>query len=317
MIKVSIIVPVYNVEKFLPQCMDSLINQSLHEIEIICVNDGSTDKSLNILNRYAKQDKRIKILSQQNMGLSGARNTGLSFATGEYICFVDSDDWIDIDYCEKLYKKAKKENADIVRGIIYNEYPDRTENHEFNKTIKEFSNKKIPLGINDHCVVAWDGIYKRQFLMDNHINFIFGLVHEDIPFTAKTTFYANKIIPCDNTFYHYRQSRPGQLSEINLKSINGTFFANHYALDFINLVKYKDEKDYIDALHRIIWRYDSKFIQGIKKLDDFSDELKKKYFDMWCNDLKMCKHLNKIKRHFHWLKYVIKGDMKKYIKKRI
>ena len=107
-IKVSIIVPVYNVEKYLAQCLDSLINQTLKEIEIICVNDGSKDNSAKILTAYAQKYVRIKIINQTNQGLSAARNNGISVATGEYIGFVDSDDWVDIDFYKKLYSAGKK-----------------------------------------------------------------------------------------------------------------------------------------------------------------------------------------------------------------
>ena len=100
--KISVIVPVYKVEKFLPKCLESLINQTLKDIEIICINDGSPDNSLKILEEYAKKDSRIKIINQKNAGPSVARNNGMSAASGEYIGFVDSDDWIDLDFYEKL-----------------------------------------------------------------------------------------------------------------------------------------------------------------------------------------------------------------------
>ena len=315
--KVSIIVPVYNVEQFLPQCMESLINQTLQEIEIICVNDGSTDESEKILNQYAKRDKRIDIITQQNMGLSAARNTGLALATGEYVCFVDSDDWVDTDWCEKLYTRAKSEHADIARGMIYNEYPNKTEPHEFNPTIKHFAGNNLHLGKNDHCVVVWNSIYKRKFLTDNHINFIVGLVHEDIPWTAQTTYYAHGIVPIDNTFYHYRQKRAGQLSERNMKSVIGTFMANHHAITFINSVKYKHKHDYINAIKRIIWRTDNTFIYAIQNLDDFSDDLVTHYFNLWQNDLLKCKYIDKCEKDFPWIRYVIRGNLKKYTEHRV
>ena len=105
-ISISIVVPVYNVEKYLRQCLDSIINQTFKDFECICVNDGSTDKSLSILQEYANKDNRIKIIPQKNIGLAGARNTALSVASGKYVLFVDSDDYIDINLCEALYKDA-------------------------------------------------------------------------------------------------------------------------------------------------------------------------------------------------------------------
>lgn len=111
--KISIIVPVYNVEKYLSKCLNSLINQTLAELEILCVNDGSTDNSAKILADFAKMDSRIKVFFQENSGQSAARNLAIERATGEYLGFVDSDDWVDLDYFEKLYNTAKKYDCDI------------------------------------------------------------------------------------------------------------------------------------------------------------------------------------------------------------
>ena len=120
--KVSIIIPVYNVEPFLARCLDSVVGQTLRGIEIICVDDGSPDRSIDILNRYAAQDDRIRVISQENRGLGGARNRGFDAATGEFILFVDSDDWIDPAYCERLYEAAHPiweqcHDHPFVRGI--------------------------------------------------------------------------------------------------------------------------------------------------------------------------------------------------------
>ena len=112
--KVSIIIPVYNVEPFLARCLDSVVGQTLRGIEIICVDDGSPDRSIDILNRYAAQDDRIRVISQENRGLGGARNRGFDAATGEFILFVDSDDWIDPAYCERLYEAAREAERSIV-----------------------------------------------------------------------------------------------------------------------------------------------------------------------------------------------------------
>jgi len=318
MARVSIIVPVYNVAEFLPMCMDSLVNQTLQDIEIICVNDGSTDDSLKILRRYAETDSRIKVIDQNNMGLAGARNTGLSFANGEYIGFVDSDDWVDVNWFEKLYNAASVADADIARAPVVKEFPDGESSAvPFNSVLHDCITSHRDLGINEHFVVVWNGIYRRKMLMDNHINFIFGLVHEDIPFQAKVSFFANKIVPVDGTAYHYRQNRPGQLSETNLKSINGTFYANHYAMDFMNMVKYKNKTDYLDAISRCIWRADFKFIAGVKDIAEFSPDVQRKYFDMWRHDMMMCKYKRKLRRRYKWLRYVMAGRMDTYVRVRL
>ena len=114
MIKISIIIPVYNTEKYLKKCLDSIINQTLKSLEIICIDDCSTDNSLNILKEYQLKDKRIKIIEQkENKGQGVARNLGLNIAEGEYIGFIDSDDWVDLNFFEKLYFAAKKYNSDV------------------------------------------------------------------------------------------------------------------------------------------------------------------------------------------------------------
>ena len=112
-ILVSVIIPAYNVEKYIAKCLDSLINQSLKDIEIIIIDDGSTDKTPFIIKDYANQDKRIKVIAQTNQKQGAARNRGLEAASGEYIGFVDADDWVDLNYFEKLYETAKKYNSDI------------------------------------------------------------------------------------------------------------------------------------------------------------------------------------------------------------
>ena len=111
--KITVIIPVYNVEIYLADCLDSVLQQTLNEIEIICINDGSSDNSLEILKEYARKDSRIIIISQENKGLGSARNRGLEVATGEYVAFLDSDDWVDNNYYEKLYNTAKKYNSEI------------------------------------------------------------------------------------------------------------------------------------------------------------------------------------------------------------
>ena len=119
MVKVSVIVPVYNGEKYLTQCLDSIINQTLEDIEIISINDGSEDNSLSILERYASMDNRIKIISTENRGLGAARNSGLELATGEYVAFVDADDWIDKETYEQLYSKSASSDLVIIIVIFF------------------------------------------------------------------------------------------------------------------------------------------------------------------------------------------------------
>lgn len=205
MIKVSIIVPVYNNEKYLEKCINSIVKQTLKEIEIILVDDGSTDKSLNILKNYESKDKRIKVLSQVNMGPSCARNKGLHIAKGEYVGFVDSDDWIDLDFYEKLYNAAKKYNADIsVAGIKRHRSYKWKYHLQINK--EEFTddkNKKFLLcDVPDKCYPV-NKIYKLSKLNQYNILFEPGVYFEDRLFTAQVLVYLDGLVTVPNIYYNY------------------------------------------------------------------------------------------------------------------
>ena len=116
---ISIIIPIYNNEKFISRCLDSIINQTYKKIEIIIVNDGSTDKSLDVISKYEKKDNRIKVINKKNEGVSIARNIGIESSKGDYITFVDADDWLELDAIEKLYIEITEKNVDVVRGNYY------------------------------------------------------------------------------------------------------------------------------------------------------------------------------------------------------
>lgn len=205
MAKISIIVPVYNTEKFLEKCLNSLINQTLKDIEIICINDGSTDKSLQILEKFANKDKRIQIINQTNSGLSVARNIGIKKAKGEYIGFVDSDDWVDLNFFEQLYINVKKYNADIgVAGIK------RVRSYKWKYHIKlekeeviQDTNKKFKkCDVTEKCYV-WNKIYKLSELQKLNINFEPNVYFEDRLFTAQVLINLKTLVTVPNTYYNY------------------------------------------------------------------------------------------------------------------
>lgn len=207
MTKLSIIVPVYNVEKYLQKCLESLIKQTLKDIEIICVNDGSMDNSLAILKEFASKDSRIKIIDNQHQGVAKTRNTGIEQSTGEYIGFVDSDDYIDIDFFEKLYNSATKSNSDIAIASIlkhkkfFNIYNAKYTKEETAITIQD----KIKLceDKKHFFFYAWNKIYHSGFIKENNIKFSEGQIYEDVMFAIKALYYSNKIISVYGTKYHY------------------------------------------------------------------------------------------------------------------
>jgi len=283
-IKVSIIVPVYNVEKYLRQCLDSLINQTLQEIEIICVDDGSTDNSSNILSDYAQKDSRIIVHRQENQGLANARNAGLKLANGEYIGFVDSDDFVDIDFFEKLYQAASSDNADIARALYKYHYPDSEKLDLYlDKIIKQRIKQKKTLGINDHTVVVWNAIYRKKFLSDNGIMYFDNLrSSEDISFTARATFCANKTVPVTDTFLHYRKDIKTSISNnISLNKIFTDIKANEITTDFLNRIYEKTQfKDYKTAYLRCVWRCNNTF-KACLNLEDFNTTNQEKYLEQF------------------------------------
>ena len=198
-VKVSIIVPVYNVAPYLRKCLDSLINQTLKEIEILAVNDGSTDDSPLILNEYSKLDSRIKVLNKPNGGLSDARNYAFLYINGEYVAFVDSDDYVDHDMYEVMYQKAVETGSEIVECNLHHTF-DNYEDTEIG--VKETDPKELLM--NGRSVV-WNKIYKTSWLLDTKVEFPKGLIYEDVCFYSKLIPYLHKISYVDEPFVHYVQ----------------------------------------------------------------------------------------------------------------
>lgn len=205
MVKISVIVPVYNNDKYLRKCLQSIVSQTFTDIEIICINDGSTDNSLEILKDFARLDNRIIIIDGENKGVSCARNAGLAVANGEYAGFVDSDDWIDADFYEKLYTAAKKHNADIaVCGIK------RLRRWKWKYHLKfagevytEDNNMKFLLcDVPDKCYV-WNKIYKLEELRKHAIDFEVDVYYEDRYFTAQALVYLKSLVVVPDTYYNY------------------------------------------------------------------------------------------------------------------
>ena len=235
MAKVSIIVPVYNVEKYLRKCLDSLINQTLKDIEIICINDGSTDKSLEILEEYKNRDSRIILLNQENSGQSVARNRGIEIAKGEYIGFVDPDDWIDLDYYEKLYNAASTNNTDIaVGGIIRVTGIKKKKFLNFEKeTITDNTNLKFELCDVPEKSYVWNKIYKTEKLKEIGLEFEKGIFYEDCIFTPQALFYLEKIVTVPNIYYYYLRRGNSTVKQRSEKANADNVYAHKKANDFI------------------------------------------------------------------------------------
>lgn len=201
--KVSIIVPVYNTEKYLNECIDNLKEQTLKDIEMIFIDDGSIDNSLNILNNWAENDCRIKVIHQENKGAAIARQAGIDVAQGEYIKFVDSDDILEKNACELCYNEAKKYDADIVVHNIYIFTQDcRWENDRYNGDEEQVITEQL---FHPLCVSLWAHLYNTNFIKSNNISFKnFCSMGEDVCFNKISYPTAKKIVTIPDYLYSYR-----------------------------------------------------------------------------------------------------------------
>lgn len=209
MIKLSIIIPMYNVEQYIGKCLDSCLSQDLSkdEYEIVVVDDGSPDNSSRIVEEFMKRYSNIRLINRENGGLSAARNTGIREAKGEYVWFVDSDDWIEKNILKYLMSEIYKNRLDALCFNLMLVYSDGLSKSYH---IKHGTNEKVFKGDEFLCVVdmppaAWAAIYKKNFLIKNSLYFYEGILHEDQEFTPRAYFLANRIMFVDKVCYYYFQ----------------------------------------------------------------------------------------------------------------
>lgn len=241
---VSIVVPVYNVEKYVAKCIDSIIKQSYPNIEIIIVNDGSKDNSDKIIKKYQRIDNRIKYIKKRNGGLSSARNRGIEEASGKYICFIDSDDYIDQNYINILISRIIKDNSDIAICNMKYIYQDGEEKKPpfyitDNKTI---NNKEalqyLFLGkqFQNHAV---NKLYKLSIFKENDIRFPINKIYEDVFTIYKTLLNAKKISLCNDYLYFYLREREGSI-------LTSKF--NEKRFDILEAMSTISKEDFLDDL---------------------------------------------------------------------
>ena len=260
-IKVSIIIPVYNVEKYLEECLDSAVNQTLKEIEIIAVNDGSKDSSLDILNKYKKKYENFNVINQENKGLSGARNAGIKMAKGKYVYFLDSDDYIELDSMEICYKEMKKNNLDIITfdAIPFYDvsYTNKLDNETYKKKLHEYYDrtKKLTSEVMNgedfyiylnkmksyHSCIGFN-VYKREYIEKNKLYFYEGILHEDEIYAIQSFIKANKVKYLPRKFYNRRiRENSIMTAPISEKRIYGNYIVAEEAYKFIKNHKLKEE----------------------------------------------------------------------------
>lgn len=244
-IKVSIIVPVYQVEKYLPECLDSILNQTYKNIEIIIVDDGSPDRCPLICDKYAEKDSRIRVIHQNNQGLSSARNTGIQYATGDYIAFIDSDDKIKDTFIEVLLSNLLGTKADVSCCNFIWSYPEYDKANKIkimgtlskNEIIKIYTTDCTPLFLN----VVWNKLYKRDlFYPYGSLQFKKGKLQEDNFFVCDLLDKIQNMVITNISLYYYRQRPNSIMSNLSNKFIHDTIDSYIYLYKKFSLTsKYK------------------------------------------------------------------------------
>ncbi|WP_458453922.1 glycosyltransferase family 2 protein [Methanobrevibacter sp.] len=299
MVEISVIVAVYNCEDYLRECLDYIVNQSFKDIEIICINDGSTDKSLEILDSYQKNDSRIEIVTQKNQGLSAVRNRGISLARGKYIYFCDSDDYLDLNALEELYELSEKLETDFImfkmnnfdnvtHESIEDDYytmpylKERVGENVFN--YDDVSDIALKLAVNIPA-----NFYKREFI--EHMEFPVGLLFEDNVFFTEALFRAKRVYFYDKKLYN-RRIRPNSLSKsLSLDIIE----INNILLDLCKQYNHPNHK------RRLYYRiFNNSYLIFENAPREYKEEIFKemrnrfiKYSDRWYEDEFFSNRLNR------------------------
>lgn len=336
--KVSIIVPIYNVEMYLVEALDSLQRQTLHDIEIICVNDGSKDNSLSIMKEYAQKDDRFLIIDKENGGYGKAMNVGLDKATGEYIGILEPDDYVPLNMYEDLYRVAKEHDLDFVKADFYRFTTDEeTEDKHmvYNHLDRTHENYNVVLCPKEKPLVTkfimntWSGIYKRSFIEEYHIrhNETPGASFQDNGFFWQTFMYAKRAMFLDKPYYCNRRDNPN--SSVNSKE---KVYCMNIEYDYIRDIFMQKENRELWEIMKGYYNL-KRFHNYMFTLGRISDEFKKEYVNRISAEFKRSQELGELdfslfspkqqeKLAFlinqpseYYLKYVLYGDMNKLVKK--
>ena len=254
--KVSVIIPVFNVEEYLEQCLDSVLNQTLREVEIICINDGSTDSSLEILKKFALKDSRIKIIDKKNEGPSAARNEGIKTAAAPYISFLDADDYLEHNALEETFKCAENSDVALVcfgTNIVGEVSPKQKASDERYYAVDTTGvvelTDELRLNMN---AAPWNKLFKISVIKENNVEFPFGLFYEDYEFCKKYSFCIKKAYYLNKKLYNYRR-RPGStMAQTFSRTFNREFDSLFVAQNIYNFLVEKDlYKDHIVTFNKI------------------------------------------------------------------
>lgn len=315
-IKVSIVVPIYNVEHYVAECVRSCQTQTMKEIEIICVDDGSTDHSLEIVKKMAEKDPRIICITKKNAGYGNSMNIGFDKANGEYIAIAESDDYIEPDMCEYLYDIAKKYDLDVVKSDYYTfqtyngksivQYENTcTDSKYYNQILIPKKDKEVFM----FQMNTWTGIYRKDFIRKNNIrhNETPGASYQDNGFWFQTLALTNAIMFVNRAFYHYRQDNPN--SSINSK---GKVFCINEEYDFIHnfIMNHEDVKN--NFMNEF---FKKRFFNYMHNYERIADEFKLLYlkrFSEELNESERIKEINLAELHDEWIASVAMRIMDDY-----
>ena len=312
--KVSIIIPVYNTGKYLSELVNSIFSQSLRDYEIIFIDDGSTDNSLEIMKQYERKDKRVIVLSQMNQGQSVARNIGLKNASGEYIFFVDSDDLISKNCLEKLYNICKLNNLDICyfNATAFFESEDiREKNKSYEKYYLRkgtYSGIYTGLGMlsqmdkfDDYRTAVWGQFYKKSFLIEYQISFYNGIIHEDNLFSLLCSVYARKVMHIPETYYYRRvRSNSTMTKNKSMRNVVGYFIC--YVIMCEKCLEYEIKNNALQKQLDIL-------LNSARRIYKDIDEHEKKYIPFKSNEVNYHLFNNLIVNEYLYNNQIIKNQL--------
>ena len=296
--KLSIIIPVYNVEKYLPKCLESILKQPFKDLEVICVNDGSTDGSLDVLQKIKKNDDRVVIIDKKNEGSGIARNIGLSTAQGEYVYFIDSDDWLEDDVLARIIAKADELQTDILvfGGLSYYNGKGQNGAYSKNKLPKKYfgkvvSAKDIKKDIFKFPSTAWTKLYRRSFLIKNEIKFQNIRAGQDqLPF-FHSMITTDRIAILPENIYCYQKNREGSVTSVKKKKSFSPIYV------FYGIEEMLEKTGMMEEYRNIfVNKYFSKATSWLGKFDK---DLKPQYFEEYSKLLKHAQEKYGLYKNFH------------------
>lgn len=317
---ISIVVPVYNVEKYMQRNLESLVNQTYENIEILVINDGTPDNSVEIINKYVeKYPKKVYLFNKKNGGLSDARNYGLKRAKGKYIVFIDSDDYVEHNMIEELYLSIKKNKSDISICNIIDEYEDNGKTQVYSNYIPVtpcsiYEDKKQML----NRFAAWNKMFDINLFKKNKLTFDKGFIYEDLRLVLKIYLYANKISYTNKALYHYIIRSGSIMTSANLEKNYNIILAMNNLIEYYQKEKkYKEFKSEIEFLaidHALIATSVriikiSKFSELKKNLKSYYDFMEKEFPNYMQN-----KYINLLNRNKRIILFLLNKKMYKILK---